>query len=138
MKKIFNQLLIFQLGNYKISDFFSIIKKKVRQRPLDDDYSLGFSYKSLTNRGIHDFIKSMEKNLEGINSGDAHKSPLITEDKNMNEILSFKEKHPKLFQISYEEVKRMLKSFETKPSAKDYQHALELLLRNIHSEKILE
>ena len=77
----------------------------------------------------------MEKNLEGINSQDAHKSLQNKEDKNMDEILSFKENHPKLFQISYEEVKRMLKSFETKPSAKAYQRALELLLRNIHSKK---
>ena len=80
-----------------------------------------------------EFIYIMNQDLEILNS------PLIAKlffqkkgDKIMEKIFSFKEKYPKFFEISYEEVKGMINDFQTKLSKPDYKNAFDMLFGNFY------
>ena len=79
-----------------------------------------------------EFIDIMNQNLELLNSSIAKLFFQKKGDKIMEKIFSFKEKYPKFFEISYEEVKGTINDFKTKLSKPDYQDAFDTLFGNFY------
>ena len=82
-----------------------------------------------------EFIDIMNLYLEILNSPYAKPFFQKKGDKIMEKILSFKEKYPEFFEISYEEVKGMINDFQTKLSKPDYKNAFDMLFGNFYYEQ---